>query len=72
MAGGGANTGATQWALGYDHNMSKRTTLYALYTKLNNDTNSAFGLSTVSTGAPAASGAGVGVSAWSFGMKHTF
>ena len=71
MAGGGANTGATHWALGYDHNMSKRTALYALYTKLNNDTNSAFGLG-VSTGATAASGAGVGVSAWSFGMKHTF
>lgn len=72
MAGGGANTGAKQWALGYDHNMGKRTTLYALYTRLNNDTNSAFGLSSVSTGATAASGAGVGVSAWSFGMKHTF
>jgi len=72
MAGGGANTGATQWALGYDHNMSKRTALYALYTRLNNDTNSAFGLSSVSTGATAASGAGVSVSAWSFGMKHTF
>jgi len=73
MAGAGANTGATQWALGYDHNLSKRTTVYGLYTKLNNDIGSSFGLSTVSTGAGAgASGVGVGVSAWSFGMKHTF
>jgi len=65
------NSGAKQWALGYDHNMSKRTTLYALYTRLDNSTGSSYGLTSVSTGAT------VGVanqdpSAWSFGMKHTF
>lgn len=68
----GADTGAKQVSVGYDHNLSKRTSLYGLYTKLSNGTNAAFGLSGVSTGAPTASGAGVGVSAWSFGMKHTF
>ncbi|HBA90996.1 MAG TPA: hypothetical protein DCZ08_04225 [Anaerolineaceae bacterium] len=68
----GADTGAKQVSVGYDHNLSKRTSLYGLYTKLSNGTNAQFGLSGVSTGAPAASGAGVGVSAWSFGMKHTF
>ena len=68
----GADTGAKQVSVGYDHNLSKRTSLYGLYTKLSNGTNAAFGLSSISTGATAASGAGVGVSAWSFGMKHTF
>lgn len=65
------NTGAKQWALGYDHSMSKRTTLYALYTRLNNDTFAGYGLAT-STGATAAAAAGQDPSAWSFGMKHTF
>jgi len=73
VAGMATATGATQWALGYDHNLSKRTTLFALYTRLNNDTNSQFGLSTAgSTGAMGASGVGQDPSAWSFGMKHTF
>lgn len=74
MAGTGVATGAKQWSLGYDHNMSKRTTLYALYTRLNNDANSDFGLTTAgSTGGFGASGvAGEKVSAWSFGMKHNF
>ena len=67
-----ANTGAKQWALGYDHSMSKRTTLYALYTRLDNDTGAAYGLTTVSTGATAAGAVGQDPSAWSFGMKHTF
>lgn len=67
-----ANTGAKQWALGYDHNMSKRTTLYALYTRLSNDTGAAYGLTTISTGGQAVGGVGQDPSAWSFGMKHTF
>lgn len=69
----GADTGAKQVSVGYDHNLGKRTTLFGLYTRLNNGTNAAFGLSTAgSTGGMTASGAGVSVSAWSFGMKHTF
>lgn len=67
-----SNTGAQQWALGYDHSMSKRTTLYALYTRLSNDTGASYGLTSVSTGATPAAAAGQDPSAWSFGMKHTF
>src|SRR5882724_6905575 len=37
-----SNTGAKQYTFGYDHNLSKRTTLYALYTKLSNDTGAAY------------------------------
>ena len=65
------NTGAKQWAVGYDHSLSKRTTLYALYTSVNNDTTAAYGLTTVSTGG-AAGVASQDPSAISFGMKHTF
>lgn len=72
-AGLGADTGAKQVSVGYDHNLGKRTTLFGLYTRLNNGTNAQFGLSTAgSTGGMTASAAGVSVSAWSFGMKHTF
>ena len=34
-----SDSGAKQYSIGFDHNMSKRTTVYALYTKLNNDNN---------------------------------
>src|SRR6266481_5987925 len=40
-----SNTGAKQYTIGYDHNLSKRTTLYALYTKLRNDTGAGYGFS---------------------------
>jgi len=30
------NTGATQWTLAYNYNLSKRTKVYALYTNINN------------------------------------
>jgi predicted porin len=68
------NTGASQVTLGFDHSLSKRTTVYALYTQLSNDAGVAYGLSTNGTGAPAAGVAGLGAnpSAISLGMKHTF
>jgi predicted porin len=33
----GGDDGADFWAIGFDHNFSKRTTLYALYTMVDND-----------------------------------
>lgn len=74
-AGSGAaiNTGATQISLGYDHSLSKRTTVYAAYTKLSNDTTGVYALSANGTGAPVAVVAGgAKPSAISLGMKHTF
>lgn len=74
--GNNTNTGVKQWSLGLDHNFSKRTKVFALYTKLNNDTNAAYGIVGGSNG-----GTAVGVvngmtnsapSAWSFGMTHNF
>jgi len=66
------NTGASQFSLGFDHSLSKRTTVYALYTQLSNNTAATYLLSGNGTGAPAVGGAGAKPSAFSFGMKHTF
>lgn len=69
-----ANTGASQVSVGYDHSLSKRTTVYAQYTQLHNDAAAVYLLSSNGTGAPpAATGtAGSKPSAFSFGLKHTF
>ncbi|MDO9052628.1 MAG: porin [Gallionella sp.] len=71
-SGVSVNTGATQISLGYDHSLSKRTTVYAAYTKLSNDTNGVYALSANGTGAPTVGGSGAKPSAISLGMKHTF
>lgn len=73
-AAAGSDTSARQFSLGYDHSLSKRTTLYAFYTRLDNGTGINYGLSTatVTTGSTAAAGNGATLSGLSFGMKHTF
>lgn len=77
-AGGVAGTDASQFSVGYDHSMSKRTTVYALYTQVSNKssgaTTAAYGLGNQTTGAVAAAAGFVGQkpTAFSFGMKHTF
>lgn len=70
----GRDTAASQISVGYDHSLSKRTSLYALYTKLNNGNDGAYLLSTSGSdaGGFALSGAGASPSAWSFGIKHAF
>lgn len=72
--GSTANTGAKQWSLGVDHSLSKRTMVYAMYTKLDNDAGIAYALSSAgtATGAVAASGFAADPSAFSLGMKHSF
>ena len=72
--GSAANTGARQISVGYDHGMSKRTTVYALYTKLNNDSAAANKISTAGStaGGFALPGAGASPSVWALGMKHIF
>lgn len=74
-----ANTGANQISVGYDHDLSKRTTVYAQYTRLSNDRAGVYTTfsSTNATGSPAnltvaQSGFGAKLSALSFGLKHTF
>ena len=40
------NTGATWMAVGIDHALSKRATIYALYAQTKNETNATYGLGT--------------------------
>jgi len=72
---GTANTGsgATQVSLGYDHSMTKNTTLFALYTSVANDTAANYGLSTNSTGGfKNSAGADKDPSAFAVGIRHKF
>lgn len=69
-------TGARQWVLGYDHNLSKRTNLYLIYAKINNDRNASYGVGGndggINTGFVNPVGAGASPSAVSLGMRHSF
>jgi predicted porin len=66
-----ANSDAKQISVGVDHAMSKRTTVYALYTKLSNSAAANYTLATTST-AVVAAGTDADPSAISIGMKHSF
>jgi predicted porin len=71
--GNTANSSAKQISLGYDHSMSKRTTVYALYTKLTNDSAAANALGIAgTTGAVAAQGLDADPSAFQIGLRHAF
>lgn len=75
-----SSEGAKQWTVGADYSLSKRTSLYALYTTLRNDTNSSrtlgnnSGVLGANTGIATvtASGAGEDPKAFSVGMVHSF
>ncbi len=62
------------WAVGLDHNLSKRTKVYALYTSLDNDTAGAGGLNAGSDVGSVhyTTGAGVDRDAFSVGIIHNF
>lgn len=67
------NTSVKQISVGYDHAMSKRTKVYALWSKVTNDTAAMYGLGTgVSTGAVGGTVVNTDPSAVSIGVKHTF
>jgi predicted porin len=68
------NTGATHLSLGYDYRLTKRSTVYALYTKLTNQTkaNYSLGGAAWSSGVTPSIGAGSTLSAFSFGVKQVF
>lgn len=68
-----ANSGAKQYAIGYDHKMSVRTTLYALWSKLDNDSGAAYQLGWNSSGTSMSQAlVGNSPSVFSLGMKHSF
>lgn len=68
------NTGASQTSVGFDHNLSKRTTVYALYTQVSNKSAATYALGSagIGNGTVFLNGAGSKPSAVSLGMKHTF
>jgi predicted porin len=78
--GGGntANTGAKQATLGYDYSLSKRTALYALYTKLSNESAADYSLSIYNGtaasvgGTTTIAGSGASPSALAVGVLVTF
>jgi predicted porin len=70
---GTSDTGAKQYVVGVDHNLSKRTVAYALYSKMNNDSAGNYGLGgNGAGGAFSPASAGQDPSVWSLGMKHSF
>jgi predicted porin len=68
--GSGTNTDAKLFAIGYDYNLSKRTTLYTTYARIDNDGTSTFSVS--GTKGAAAPVAGGNSSALEVGVRHVF
>jgi predicted porin len=69
------NDAANQVSVGFDHNLSKRTSVFALYTTIRNDDGASYGLTSAGStggGANATGGAGSKVEAFALGMKHVF
>lgn len=60
--GGVNNTGATQYTLGVNQNLSKRTKVYAMYSKISNKAGAAYGVTT----------AGDDFSTLALGLRHNF
>ncbi len=67
-----ANTGASRFTLGYDHGLSKRTKLYAIYSRISNKTASDYGFSQSTSAASTVNGVGSSPSVVSFGVRHNF
>lgn len=65
-AGAGLESRARKLALGYVHNLSKRTALYATYARVNNNNLSAVGLN------GAVTGLGQSSSGFDLGVRHSF
>lgn len=66
------DTAAKQWTLGVDHNLSKRTSVYALYTKMDNSAGATYGIGGNGAGGAYAPAAGEDPRAVSLGMRHSF
>ena len=58
------SSSATQWTLGYNYNLSKRTKVYGYYTRVNNNSGAAYNV-------PAAA-VGKDFSSFALGVRHNF
>lgn len=61
-----ADSAATQWTLGYNYNLSKRTKVYSYYTRINNSRAGTYGLNGATVGA------GVDSNTLAVGVRHNF
>jgi predicted porin len=71
----GGDTGATTYSLGYEHSLSKRTSVYVNYFVVDNKALAAFSPAVAkanAVGQAAANALGTDVSVTSLGMKHSF
>lgn len=66
------NTAADMWGVGYDYNLSKRTTLYALYTGINNEGAGRYGANSGQGVGSAYLSAGNNLNVYSLGVIHKF
>lgn len=66
------NTGATMWALGWDHLFSKSTKVYVAYAKTDNETAATFTVNGGGHGDTTTPGVGDDATAWSVGMSMSF
>lgn len=66
------NSSANQFSLGYDHGLSKRTKLYAIYSRISNQSGIGYAFSQSTAGATSVNGNGASPSVISLGLKHTF
>ena len=64
-------TAATQFTLGYNYNLSKRTKVYTYYTRVNNDANATYGYGFNGTLA-AGQAPGKDFSSFAVGVRHNF
>jgi predicted porin len=70
---GMSSSGANWYVAGLDHALSKRTSVYALYARTDNESNAKYGLGTGgSTGAVKNSTIGRDLSTFSIGINHDF
>ncbi|MBI3146950.1 MAG: porin [Betaproteobacteria bacterium] len=68
---GSSTADSAMLGVGYDYNLSKRTNVYAVVSRMNNKSGAALGLGDSSNGAPA-NGLGYDPTAFAVGVRHKF
>ena len=68
-----SSSAATQFTLGYNYNLSKRTKLYGYYTRVNNGNNASYGYgNSLSTSMTTGQATGKDFSSFAVGVRHNF
>ena len=66
-----SDSAATQFSLGYNYNLSKRTKVYTYYTRINNSNNATYGYG-INGNLQGTQGAGKDFSSFALGVRHNF